>query len=285
MKKLSIIIGLLILFFSGINSNAQITYNKNQPKSSEFTSAFNSDKVVVLNKPNFIDNNLNIQKNGFYQIGYILDAGFNTNNSGEWNAVEGGKIWLLEIKTEGAEGLIAYFDKLDLPQGSKLYIYNDDKSSVIGPIEKSNNSKTAYSSGIISGEKVIIEYYQPEWVQIKPIIDLKDIGYVYKGITKTWDDESGLCEININCPEGDDWQDEKRGIVKIVSREGEYIGLCTGSLVNNEREDGTPYILTACHCGETSTEEEFNQWQFYFNYESETCDNFVTVTGKVNPDS
>ncbi|MGB1031192.1 MAG: trypsin-like peptidase domain-containing protein, partial [Flavobacteriales bacterium] len=41
---------------------------------------------------------------------------------------------------------------------------------------------------------------------------------------------------------------------------------CTGALVNNTAQDGTPYFLTANHClgGQ-------NNWLFYFNHESATC--------------
>ena len=55
--------------------------------------------------------------------------------------------------------------------------------------------------------------------------------------------------------------------------------LCTGSLVNNVRQDLTPYFLTANHClgGESN-------WIFMFNYESSGCNNqngptFMTVQG------
>ena len=41
---------------------------------------------------------------------------------------------------------------------------------------------------------------------------------------------------------------------------------CTGSLVNNTANDGTPYFLTANHClGNPNT------WTYYFNHESSTC--------------
>ena len=55
--------------------------------------------------------------------------------------------------------------------------------------------------------------------------------------------------------------------------------LCTGSLVNNVRQDLTPYFLTANHClgGESS-------WVFMFQYESAGCSNqdgptYMTVQG------
>lgn len=273
-KKL-LVAGLLLCSMGFVTSNAQLTYNTAQPKSIEYAKDFNYDKVRISNIPKLLNTDEVAYKNGFYQIGYALNADLNISNSGEWNILEDGtKIWMLQIKTEGSQGLMLYFDAFQLPEGSELFIYSEDKSFVIGPLnENTNVDQSNYSAGIVPGETVMIEYIQPKEVTEKPVLELNEIGYIFRNISKAWNDESGTCEVNINCPEGSDWQDEKQGIVKIISREGVYIGLCTGSLVNNQREDGTPYILTACHCGETSTAEEFNQWQFYFNYESATCAN------------
>jgi lysyl endopeptidase len=80
---------------------------------------------------------------------------------------------------------------------------------------------------------------------------------------------SGNCNINVNCPEGDPWQVEKRGVALIVN--GSF-AVCSGTLVNNTAQDGTPYFLTANHClgGE-------NNWIFYFNHETAGC------TGSTGP--
>ena len=50
-------------------------------------------------------------------------------------------------------------------------------------------------------------------------------------------------------------------------------GWCSGSLVNNVAQDCKPLMLTALHCGVNSTTTHFNQWKFYFKYESPNCTN------------
>jgi len=60
--------------------------------------------------------------------------------------------------------------------------------------------------------------------------------------------------------------------------------LCSGSLINNTRNDGTPYVLTANHC--LPTYYEAQTAIFYFNYESPEChgpdgDLSQTVSGSV----
>jgi len=48
---------------------------------------------------------------------------------------------------------------------------------------------------------------------------------------------------------------------------------CSGSLINNTNNDGTPYFLSAAHCGEGASTSDMNQWVFYFNYEASGCSN------------
>jgi len=61
-------------------------------------------------------------------------------------------------------------------------------------------------------------------------------------------------------------------------------GFCSGSLVNNTSNDGTPYVLTANHC---SGSNNFSSWVFWFNWQSATCENpasspaYNSVSGSV----
>ena len=70
-------------------------------------------------------------------------------------------------------------------------------------------------------------------------------------------------------------------MIKIVMRD-ENLNLesrCSGVLINNERGDGRPLILTAFHCldeDDSNTVEQDEQdamanWLFVFNYQSDVC--------------
>lgn len=76
------------------------------------------------------------------------------------------------------------------------------------------------------------------------------------------------CSINVRCREGRRWPDAITATVRIV-REGGVA--CTGVLLNNTREDQTPYVLTAHHCGQPSVGQVVD-WVFEFNYQSATCE-------------
>ena len=70
--------------------------------------------------------------------------------------------------------------------------------------------------------------------------------------------------------------------IRLVMEEG--IGWCTGSFVNNTRNDKTPYLLTAYHCQYEYT-PRYDMWRFDFDYASATCENpasepsFFSLTG------
>jgi V8-like Glu-specific endopeptidase len=76
----------------------------------------------------------------------------------------------------------------------------------------------------------------------------------------------------VNCAVGADWQVEKRSVAMILSGGS---ALCTGSLVNNTANDGTPYFLTANHCYSNTV----GSWVFVFNHETTGC---TGTTGPTN---
>lgn len=70
--------------------------------------------------------------------------------------------------------------------------------------------------------------------------------------------------------------------IRMVMEEG--IGWCTGSFVNNTRNDKTPYLLTAHHCTFEYT-PKYDLWRFDFQFASPSCENpaeqpeFFSMTG------
>ncbi|MBP6978904.1 MAG: PKD domain-containing protein, partial [Lentimicrobiaceae bacterium] len=194
-------------------------------------------------------------------------------------------------QSPGALAVSLYFDQFNLPAGGELYAYNETKTQVIGAFTDFNNDPSGlFATEIIQGESVTIEYYQPETVASSPVISISDLAYIFRGVffemvQGNGRDQSQWCMININCEEGDDWQLEKKGIVRqyMYLPDG-WIGWCSGTLINNTAWNLEPYVLSAHHCGEGCTSGQFNQWIFYFKYEAATCsgtsgpENF-TMTG------
>jgi len=87
--------------------------------------------------------------------------------------------------------------------------------------------------------------------------------------------ESGDCNVNINCPEGEDWQLQKKAVMRVLANKGTYAEWGTGILLNNTNNDFRHLVLTADHLlweGNGYIGDSLHhKFKFYFNYESETC--------------
>ncbi len=204
------------------------------------------------------------------------------SNAGTWTELANGdRLWRLKIYSAGALGLSALYDDLYLPPGATLFMYSDDGKQVLGAYtHESNTPNFTFMTGFIYGATAVIEYYEPKAVRDQGHLHIFRIDHAYKKQVfeeKSLLDEFGFsasdaCNVNVNCQTGANWQKQKRGICRIIVVVEEGTGYCTGNVVNNVKNDGTPYILTAFHCQDGYT-PKYDFWRFDFNYESNTCNN------------
>lgn len=208
-----------------------------------------------------------------FRFGAELDTNLSLTNSGTWQQLPNGdRVWQLKVTCRGAKTLNFVFDRFVIPQGGRMFIYTPDRKYVTGAFtEQSNNPEHVFSTSLYPGQSVIMEYYEPQSVRGISEITLSTVIHGYRDIffksEKGNYGTSGSCNININCPEGANWQMEKRGVALIINRGSAH---CTGALINNTANDGTPYFLTANHCvsGYGSSPSNF---VFVFMHESATC--------------
>jgi PKD repeat protein len=221
------------------------------------------------------------EKNGtYYKYGRLIPVNLSLDNSGTWEKLpDGSRVWRIKLHSDGALALSVYFGNFYLPAGGRLFLYNHDKKQVIGAFTEINNNHTmSFATELIEGELVTIEYDEYPGATGDVSFTINNLGYAYRSVFFVKDVKefggSDNCEVNVNCsPEGDNWQDQKRGSVRISLVENGNMGWCSGSLINNTDEDCTPYVLSADHCGGSAGPSDFPQWVFYFNYEAPSCSN------------
>ena len=276
-----------IFFTLFIFSNIALSQVNSDGTPLSFTALGLSDnfEAIDLISPDinqYTQEDIEADANNFPQrIAANMPVNIDIYTSGTWEKIDpGGKIWRVQLNCDGALALNVQFDAFYLPAGSNLFIYNEAKTQILGAFTSSNNNKDGlFSTELIGGNAVIIEYDEPEITNELVELSISDLAYAYRNVSYVLENsedfgDSEWCEVNVNCsPEGDNWQDEKRGVARILFKEGSYWYWCTGSLVNNTLENGTPYFLTADHCGGTASASDRNQWIFYFNYESTGCSN------------
>ena len=216
------------------------------------------------------------------RFGVILPLGIDFFKEAQSMEVEGGRLWTLAVSVPEAQALILYSSDFYLPEHSKLFVYNQERTRVLGAFSAFNNHELAtFATRYVEGERMILEYYQPERIKEKARIELSEIGYAYRDIEK-YDYEygsSGSCNVNVNCSEGDGFRNQQRGVCRIqLKLNNYYVGWCTGTLLNNTSYDRTPYLLTAAHCvEEVQSTSYYSQFVFYFNYETSGCSNTSTA--------
>lgn len=217
------------------------------------------------------------------KVATSLYTDINVSNSGNWLTLPGGEeIWQLRIQAKGAIALMLYYKTFYIPEGGKLFIYNTDKTQILGAYTQRTNPRgDRFATEFVAGDDLVLEYVSAPSGEL-PRIEIEEIGYGYNHLSVSTGSElrsSGSCMVNINCSEGAAWQKEKAGICKTIQKIGAQSYLCSGSLVNNTTQDFKPYVLMAYHCMEiferskstVSTPEEMKQWMFYFNYERQGC--------------
>jgi hypothetical protein len=220
------------------------------------------------------------------RFGYPHTVNYNLTNSGTWYELPNGdKLWQLNVVCPDALSVNFCFDKFWIPEGGKFFIYSKDKNYSIGAFTSRNNKGSredihGFATGLLYGSDVVLEYYQPKEVADGAVISIEYVVHGYRFI-KIYDNksfgDSGSCEVNINCSEGQDWQNEKRAVAIVVVNGTRW---CTGSLLNNTDNNLTPFFLTANHClvsgFDAAGNSNLNNYSFIWNYEEPGCVDSVT---------
>jgi hypothetical protein len=218
-----------------------------------------------------------------FRYGKMHQVDINPENAGAWQQLDDGtKVWRMQIRSANAYAVGLFFNDFQLNEGVRFYIYSPDREEVKGAFTAKNNKKSGVLSVLpLAGEEVILELNVPKGIDYGRF-SLSGVIHDYKnafGKATTDTKASGSCNVNVNCAEGADWQNEKRSVVKFtfVDDNGSTY-MCTGALINNVRQDATPYLLTANHCISSTTEAASTT--FIFNYESDLCSGTTGPTGQ-----
>jgi len=224
------------------------------------------------------------EKENAWRFGYKYETDFSLINSGTWTDLpNGNRLWQIELVCENALTINLILSDLFLPEGANIYMYDKNNTNRVGAYTSRNNGPDGMlGTELVHGDHIVVEYFEPaafagqgHFTIANVIHGYRSLTHVQKDLTKALED-SGDCNIDVNCPLGIGWEDQINSVAMIVVGGN---GICTGALINNTCSDGTPYFLTANHClgGETT-------WAFRFNWESppgtEVC---AAVGNSVDP--
>ena len=217
--------------------------------------------------------------------GEILDASFDFFEQADAAVTEDGTVWTLRIRVEDAPALCVYFDAFHLPMGSSLTFQSAagrfSSPYVEGPIDYTeNNDHGQWVSGEVPGEELVMRYVEPADVVGAPELHVNAVGYFFRFL---WlDGEYDLlaennrgsdpCQVDVMCPEGDDWQCQRDAVVRLRVSQNGGIFLCSGAMVNNTAQDCKQLLLSSFHCADEVNENGWSLLKVRYNYEYFECE-------------
>ena len=207
-----------------------------------------------------------------FRFGFKHEVSYGLND-GQWTVLDNGdRIWRIKFQSKDALSLNFIFDEFNLPKGSTLYLYNEDKSDLLGAYTPENNNRNnSLGTWIIQGDTVWIEYFEPANTISKLKLHISTITHAYRNAQTAKDlkslGQSGDCNQDVDCPIGSDWEDykayNKKSVAFVISNGADW---CSGALINNTNNDGTPYFLTANHCMFDHSNNPVNPAYFVFRF-------------------
>ncbi len=217
-----------------------------------------------------------------YRFGKDIDVNFSPTTEGKWSILPNGdQIWQLRVKSKDAKTLNFLLTNYHLSPNSKLYFYNDN-NDFLGYYTAADNIKhKEVVTWPIDGSSVVVEFYEPQAEIGQSTFQISKVVHGYRTVsnhdvlTKALN-SSGNCNVDVNCAAGDDFEIQKNSVALILSGSN---SVCSGTLLNNTANDGTPYFLTANHCFGNNTPT----WSFRFKWISDAPDCATTVPSGDGP--
>ncbi len=269
---------LVVLLFFCMTVSSQVT-NEGEPWSWKVSKEKKNKisptvmKSFDLNKIKAEDAKNDIDKSIPWRFGHELNVKLNLKNSGVWDDLPNGRIWRINIVSKGAKTLNFIFDSFRIPEGATVYLYNNDKSDLLGAYTSVfNRPDKMLGTWLVEGESVHIEYFEPYGVKEKGELSLAKVVHGYRTITEAQRQQKALgssqdCNQDVDCPVGADFDPVKDKLKRSVALLILGGGVCSGTLINNTNNDRKPYFLTANHCFiSTRGTEDPSTWAFRFNW-------------------
>ncbi|MCB9311796.1 MAG: carboxypeptidase regulatory-like domain-containing protein [Lewinellaceae bacterium] len=222
-----------------------------------------------------------------------VERAIHSLEDGVWTpSPDGSFLWTCRLEAPNASALILTTSRLPLVPKARLDVY-DQAGQLVESIDVEDlRGDAVFTLGPVKGSSCFLTYTSPD----EPVdFSIDHIYYAFDDAYKPGlDDQEGArglgfgaslpCNVNVACINDPDIQLAARSAVRIMCVFQEGISWCSGALVNNVREDRTPYILSAFHCQYGYT-PLYQFWAYHFRYQSESCANpaeepsFLKISG------
>ena len=146
-----------------------------------------TEKLPSFNIENFLIEDVNDKQSSDrkpYRFANPISVNFNMNNSGEWLTLEdGSSIWILQIDSPSAYSLNIIYDVFNIPEGAEFFVYSENREMVLGAFTNLNHKPHGgFSTAPVIGDKIILEYNEPNNALFRGDISIETIAHDYRNI-------------------------------------------------------------------------------------------------------
>lgn len=123
---------------------------------------------------------------GDQYYGRGIDVSVDLKEQGTLHTLSNGdQIWTLRLTSETAYGMQFYFNEFNLPEGADLFIYNQDRTMMLGSYTSENNPSDPnqvikFGTEYLQGNIIIFEYYEPYDAEFEGEICITNIIHIFK---------------------------------------------------------------------------------------------------------
>lgn len=294
---------LLIVLFVPFASTAQVQFQRTSSSTITDLLPFYSQSLLngtqVVNFPftrptitqGGVPTNLNIDStyddldDTTYETKPIFDFGrvINTTltlSNGNWQTTSYGSVWCLNISINDALNTSVYFDELTLSPSAKFYILNSEINMLKGPYTK-DAVKVPGIFGTFPMNGSSCYLFLQDTIPANISQNALTISGVVAGVQTIGDDFPGGSSARVanSCIPSIRCYDSHVNTARAVSRWSNGEGsLCSGTLLNNENNDGTSYYYSAQHCL-PGNQLNLRRASFQFRYWQTGCNTNTDLNG------
>jgi len=270
-------ISFLLLIMSVALVQAQLPHG-GKPYSFSTQKSFGEPVIMpAFNMQKAIDESLNTETASGkkpFKFAWNYSLSLTPENSGKWTeTIEGTRIWRIHLISHSAKAVSIDFSQFKLKPGCILFIYPPSQELFIGGFNYLNNNQSqSLPTSLIKGAELVVELQVQSGISDYGSLKIGSLAHAYINVLNSESEtslNSGSCNVDINCPEGADWQIIKKAICRITFKVGASTESCTGTLINNTKLDTVPYLLTANHCIRYAYQA--GSVIAYFGFEADTC--------------
>ncbi|MBL8208669.1 MAG: trypsin-like peptidase domain-containing protein, partial [Blastocatellia bacterium] len=201
-------------------------------------------------------------------------------------AMTEGEVKSLRVASEGAVQIRLHLNRLEIPSDASVFVYAaSNPKEFYGPYR--NGSSPLWTPPISGGEAVIELFIRTGKDAAKAVsvrLEIDQISHIFRhpksantATQQAQVEDAESCNEDVTA----EWSETAKSVamVQFHQPDGEYV--CSGVLLNDTKNSGTPYFLTANHCIDNGVTANSTRFHWFFDTASSNPDSNVTYSAEV----